>query len=442
MENKLIKRAIISLGVAVVGLSLGTFVGSPTSAFADDVGTTAASDEESPFAVTTLFFKPTSGEPKKIIDELTQLGTDESGKVSMNDFLATKFTSEFNKGYSVYDELAIFFQYANKSSERAQGIADLEKIVYRKEGVSDEEVTKEVAQVFDMGITMINNYHFQDMTIDLAKTTTEVNENKVVISDLDSSDPNYEYAKFKTQDFYVYLKPKVTSSPVVDQSSLTADSQASITVGQTVDADTFNAKATNSAGDSIPVTVDTSKADLKKPGTYSVILTAVNGETKTVTLTVQAAPSPVVPQKKAVYALKKIYLYQKPTFNQHQRLATYVKTNRTNRPMFVVEGYARSKSGLLRYQVKDTAGKTGYITAKSAFIAPVYYQKSVKQIKVLNKKGINSYQDLKLTEAGKHVKMGKTLKVIGLKHYHLTTRFELSNGQYVSANKKLVIAVK
>ncbi|WP_204121778.1 DUF5776 domain-containing protein [Levilactobacillus sp. 244-2] len=360
----------------------------------------------------------------------------------MNDFLATKFTSEFNKGYSVYDELAIFFQYANKSSERAQGIADLEKIVYRKEGVSDEEVTKEVAQVFDMGITMINNYHFQDMTIDLAKTTTEANENKVVISDLDSSDPNYEYAKFKTQDFYVYLKPKVTSSPVVDQSSLTADSQASITVGQTVDADTFNAKATNSAGDSIPVTVDTSKADLKKPGTYSVILTAVNGETKTVTLTVQAAPSPVVPQKKAVYALKKIYLYQKPTFNQHQRLATYVKTNRTNRPMFVVEGYARSKSGLLRYQVKDTAGKTGYITAKSAFIAPVYYQKSVKQIKVLNKKGINSYQDLKLTEAGKHVKMGKTLKVIGLKHYHLTTRFELSNGQYVSANKKLVIAVK
>ncbi|WP_204121779.1 hypothetical protein [Levilactobacillus sp. 244-2] len=73
MENKLIKRAIISLGVAVVGLSLGTFVGSPTSAFADDVGTTAASDEESPFAVTTLFLNRLAANQKKLLTNLHSL---------------------------------------------------------------------------------------------------------------------------------------------------------------------------------------------------------------------------------------------------------------------------------------------------------------------------------------------------------------------------------
>ncbi|MFD1455932.1 DUF5776 domain-containing protein [Levilactobacillus lanxiensis] len=440
MKNKLIKHAIIGLGVMAVTLSLGMFVGNTTSAFADDSDTTTTANEDNQPVLFNLLFQPTNGDAIEITGSSMMFDINQSGIVKMNDFLKKSFDGRFIKGKSAYDELDIVFRYADKPSEKEQGISELKKI-WDSEGLDDTAFDESASEEFNAACSMITNDHLQDMTVDFAKTRDEATKNKVVFSKLDIPDSDTG-ATYKAQNFYVYLKPKVISSPVVDRSSLTADSQASITVGQTVDADTFNAKATNSAGDSIPVTVDTSKADLKKPGTYSVILTAANGETKTVTLTVQPASSPVVPQKKAVYALKKIYLYQKPTFNQHQRLATYVKTNRTKRPMFVVVGYARSNSGLLRYQVKDAAGKTGYITAKSAFIAPVYYQKSVKQIKVLNKKGINSYQDLKLTEAGKHVKMGATLKVIGLKHYHLTTRFELSNGQYVSANKKLVIAVK
>jgi len=447
MKNRLIRRAIIGLGVMAVTLSLGIFVGNTASAFADDSDTTTTANENNQGVLTRVFFRPAGGDA--VTEFPVPFDINQSGRKSMNDFLKSKFADTYIEGKSIYDELDILFQYANKPSERDQGIVALKDILSEKTVETDTKqtqaeidslLTQEATDIFDSGVSLITENHLQDMTVDFSKTRKEA-ENKVVISKLDTPDPVYK-TQYKAQDFYIYLKPKVTGSPVADRSSLTADSQASITVGQTANADTFNAKATNSAGDSIPVTVDTSKADLKKPGTYSVILTAANGETKTVTLTVQAAPSPVVSQKKAVYALKKVYLYQKPTFNQHQRLATYVKTNRINRPMFVVEGYARSESGLLRYQVKDSVGKTGYITAKSDFSAPAYYQKSVKQIKVLNKQGIDSYQDLALTKEEKHVKMGKTLKVIGLKHYHLTTRFELSNGQYVTANKKLVIAVR
>ncbi|WP_258115769.1 DUF5776 domain-containing protein [Levilactobacillus yiduensis] len=248
-----------------------------------------------------------------------------------------------------------------------------------------------------------------------------------------------------------YVKPgsQTTSPSSTDSASLTADKQATITVGQKVTAETFNAHATDSAGSTIPVSVDTSQADLSKPGTYDVILKADNGKTMTVTLNVKALETATIaPKRSAVFGLKTFYLYQNPTFKKSQRIVKYAKAKRTQRPMFVVTGYAHSKAGLLRYQVKDvnhnskTAGKTGYVTAKKDFIAPVYYQKVAKQIKVLSKSGINVYKNMDLTNQTKHVKQGKTLTITGIKRHNLTTRFILSNGQYVTANKKLVMTVK
>lgn len=440
MKKNLIKRVIVGVGVVVTTLSLGTFMGSSPVALAEDPDITETANEDTKTVLVNLFFQPVAGKAVKITSAFPEIDDSQFGKINMNDLLKVEFTGQFVEGKSPYDELSIILQYAGKSSERNQGIAQLVKI-FQMEGFNDERLLAFATSQFDRGSQLIISNHLQGMTIDLAKTRTEAN-NQAVMSKLDSSDPDYDQAQYKAQDFYIYLKPQSVSSTVASQTSLTANQHATITVGQLVDATTFNAKATNSAGDTIPVTVDTSQANLKKPGTYSVTLKAENGESKTVTLTVQAAPSPVVPNQAVVYGLKKIYLYQKPTFKPHQRVAAYPKAKRTNRPMFKVIGYARSKSGLLRYQVKDAAGKTGYITAKSAFVAPVYYQKSVKKIKVLNKQGINRYQDLKLSKTGKHVKAGKTLKVVGLKHYHLTTRFELSNGQYISANKKLVVVVK
>jgi len=239
-----------------------------------------------------------------------------------------------------------------------------------------------------------------------------------------------------------YAKPSVA-----DQATLTAAPTATVTAGESVTADTFNARATNSVGEKIPVSVDLSQAKLKTPGTYSVVLTAANGKKLTVTLKVSAAPQAVVTKQQAVYGSKTLYLYRKPTFTVKNRVAKYVKTKRTDRPMFVVIGYGRSQAGRLRYQVRDvnqhsrTAGKTGYITAKTGYVTTAYYQKKVQRLTVIGKSGLNTYQTVSLTGKVRHYAQGTQLKVVGISHHNLATRFVLANGHYVTANKKLVMAV-
>ncbi|KRL20316.1 DUF5776 domain-containing protein [Lentilactobacillus kisonensis] len=149
----------------------------------------------------------------------------------------------------------------------------------------------------------------------------------------------------------------------------------------------------------------------------------------------------------AVYAAKHIYLYKNATFKKSQRIVSYPKTKRVNRPMFVVTDYARSNGGALRYKVRDvnhkskTAGKTGYITANRKFVVRVYYASMPKDksITVIAKKGVNAYQNANLTKKAKNYKKGTHLKVKKIVRHNLTSRYQLSNGDYITGNKKLVI---
>lgn len=153
-----------------------------------------------------------------------------------------------------------------------------------------------------------------------------------------------------------------------------------------------------------------------------------------------AQPAPV--KETAVYATKAIGLYKTPTFTKANRQHFYAKQSRTNRPQFVVTGYARSKNGLLRYRVRDVhhAQWQGYITANSAYVAHTYYQTNPKTVKVLSRHGINAYNRASLKgKAVKHYARGTSLKIKAVKSYHLTNRFMLPNGHYISANKTLVI---
>lgn len=160
------------------------------------------------------------------------------------------------------------------------------------------------------------------------------------------------------------------------------------------------------------------------------------------------AADTAVPKGTVVYATKAIYLYQHPTFTIKGRQVKYVKQPRINRPMFVVTGYAQSKAGRQRYLVKDvnhhskTAGKTGYVTANKHYTTPVYYQAKHAKITVINPQGVNAYRNRSLSGKGIHYRQGAVLKVVGLKSYHLTTRFKLSNGRYITANRKLVMSGK
>lgn len=171
--------------------------------------------------------------------------------------------------------------------------------------------------------------------------------------------------------------------------------------------------------------------------------------TPTPTPTPRPNPQPAIPnyaatKGEAVYSLKKIYLYRNANFKKNERRFGYVKKPRVYRPMFVVTGYARSNSGVLRYKVRDvnhlskTAGKKGYITANWNYVRPVYYQSTHKTLTVINPRGINSYKRENLTGKVKNYKQGTILHVTKFVHHNLTTRYVLSNGQYITGNRKLV----
>ena len=159
--------------------------------------------------------------------------------------------------------------------------------------------------------------------------------------------------------------------------------------------------------------------------------------------------NPVIPNyaaKKgaAVYGINSLYLYKKANFTKGQRIAKYVKKPRMYRPMFVVTDYARSITGKLRYKVTDvnhrskTAGKSGYVTASWKYVRPVYYASKHSKITVISPKGVNAYKTKALTGKVKNYKQGTVLNVKGMVKHNLTTRYILTNGKYVTANRKLV----
>ena len=162
-------------------------------------------------------------------------------------------------------------------------------------------------------------------------------------------------------------------------------------------------------------------------------------------------PNPTPVKKgQAVYAIKKIGLYSNKNFSKNDRKVWYNKVKRTERPMFVVTGYSYSKNGNLRYKVRDvnhgkkTDKLSGYITANKKYVLPVYYSTlpKSKKVTVINPKGINAYKSVNLTGKSVHYKKGKTLKVVKFEKHNLTTRYVLSNGYYITANKKLIIPAK
>ncbi|MCT4486684.1 DUF5776 domain-containing protein [Levilactobacillus parabrevis] len=165
---------------------------------------------------------------------------------------------------------------------------------------------------------------------------------------------------------------------------------------------------------------------------------------QSVTYIYRKAAADVVVKDSVVYATKKIGLYGSPTFSKQALKQAYAKKSRMNRPMFKVIGSATSKNGVKRYKVKDLNGKgmTGYITANTNFVAPLYYVKNQTEVTVINPSGLNAYTKNSLTGKKTHYKQGQVLKVKKIVSHNLTTRFALANGKYISANKKLVIAGK
>lgn len=148
----------------------------------------------------------------------------------------------------------------------------------------------------------------------------------------------------------------------------------------------------------------------------------------------------------SINSFKKIGLYRTPDFTAVSRRAWYAQAPRTRQPQFVVTGIEKTKNGTKRYRVRDvnhqskTYRLTGYVTANSRYVGLTYYASTAtpKAMTVLNPRGINGYQTKQLVGLKQHYQQGQCLKVKAVVSHNLTTRFQLENGQYVTANKQLV----
>lgn len=134
------------------------------------------------------------------------------------------------------------------------------------------------------------------------------------------------------------------------------------------------------------------------------------------------------------------YVYNKRTIRLHRNanltspVKTYRQTARQHAKTFKIIGTAKSTNGALRYRVKG-----GFITASKKHVANLYYQSHTKRIRVIADKGINQYKDAKLTKRAGHVKRGKVLRIKKLVKVGNVTRYQLTNGNYITGNKTMVM---
>ena len=143
--------------------------------------------------------------------------------------------------------------------------------------------------------------------------------------------------------------------------------------------------------------------------------------------------------KKVLYAISGLKLYKSDSL-KGKTVASYAKHKRTNRPTFLVTKTVKNDAGKKVYYVQNQAsGKKGYITSSTKSVAYAYYQTTPKKVQVITKGGVNQYKKANLSTKQKHYKKGQTLKVKKLIKSGVTTRFQLTNGSYISANKKFVI---
>lgn len=209
--------------------------------------------------------------------------------------------------------------------------------------------------------------------------------------------------------------------------------------------------STGGSGTSTPTTpTGTTSSSSSSSSSTTANSSSQNSSSATTQPGTATEPSTSVAVKgEAVYATKKIGLYKKADFKGNNRIKWYSKAKRVNRPEFIVKGYQKDTNGKLRYRVqqynpytrKYVKGTKGYITSSTKYVVPAYYQTvpKSKKIMIINRNGVKSYKRASLTSKVRNYKKGSLLKVKKVVKYKYSTRYVLSNGQYITANKKFVI---
>ncbi|GAW98209.1 leucine-rich repeat domain-containing protein [Secundilactobacillus mixtipabuli] len=148
----------------------------------------------------------------------------------------------------------------------------------------------------------------------------------------------------------------------------------------------------------------------------------------------QPAPKPEERRPHTVYAKRGMRLHRNVSLTSPIR--SYKKQSRAKAANFRVRGIAYDKNGKKRYKVDG-----GYITAGSSYVADSHFRSNkVRQVRVLSNR-VNSYKDVKLSSNKKvrSYKKGTKLRVKRVVNWGRATRFELTNGRYITGNKQLLI---
>lgn len=136
-----------------------------------------------------------------------------------------------------------------------------------------------------------------------------------------------------------------------------------------------------------------------------------------------------------VYAKTSINEYSSDTFTEKGKKKHYVAKNRVYAPIFTVKKVVTNKNGRDRYLLDN--GR--YITANTANVNYLYWQSdSYKQLYVIHPQGTYEYKSATFAKKNR-VKLhhqGEVLKVKKVIYHGLTTRYQLTNGNYVSGNKQ------
>lgn len=135
-----------------------------------------------------------------------------------------------------------------------------------------------------------------------------------------------------------------------------------------------------------------------------------------------------------VYATRAMRLHKNVSLTSPVK--SYKKQSRAKAASFRVLGVAYDKNGKKRYKVNG-----GYITASTKYVADAHFRSSkVKQVRVIGN-SVNSYKNVALSKNQKvrNYKKGTKIKVSKIVKYGRTTRFQLSNGRYITGNKQLLI---
>lgn len=140
-----------------------------------------------------------------------------------------------------------------------------------------------------------------------------------------------------------------------------------------------------------------------------------------------------------IYLKQALNRYLQPTFKESKIKKSYRKYTRQTAPTFKVVGVTKSANGNLRYKLANGT----YVTARKDFTANLYWQgKHYTKMRV--DRTIYEHSASKFTRKNRVrvFKRGQVVTVKRIIHRGYMTRYQLTNGHWITGNKQFITPVK